>query len=145
MNDLEEWLAGRLAKAPRLPEGIGRFVCRIMPWVLIVFGILGLLGWLSAVGIFGFASILDAGDDWMLGTVPSVFAFAFILLLAPIAQGMEIAGGCLMLRRRRQGWQIAFYSVLLSFVFHLGCNITGVLWDLLFVYLLFQIRPFYSV
>jgi hypothetical protein len=145
MDNLENQLRKIFAdKLPGLPDNIKEYVAKFLPWILIVFGCIGLLAWLSAIGLFGYASMVTYGWAHGSGRIMSMFSLLVLYLLAPIMQVLSITGGYLMLSRRLSGWRIAFYSVLVSFVIHLlYFSLFGFFWDFLFVYLLFQIRGYY--
>ncbi|MDR7867381.1 MAG: hypothetical protein RIN56_11230 [Sporomusaceae bacterium] len=141
MNSLER-LFGRFFAdwLPGLPAGVRDWAAKILPWVVIVLGVLGLLAWLSVIGLFGAATLKTAGFS---RAFPS-FAAAVFHILVPILQALAIAGGCFMLKRRRLGWVLAFYALLLGILMNLvWFNPAGLIWDFVFAYLLFQLKPYY--
>jgi hypothetical protein len=146
LNELEEQLAKIfLEKMPELSGNAKEMSVKFLPWVLIVLGVFGLLAWLSAIGLFHFASLVVMG----LGHAPrqtfSLFTVLFLYILAPVMQALAVGGGYLMLSRRLTGWRIAFYSLLVSFIVHLAYfSIFGLFLDLAFAYLLFQTKEYYS-
>ncbi len=141
MNSLER-LFGRFFAdwLPGLPANAREWAAKILPWVIIVLGLLGLLAWLSVIGLFGAATLKTAG---LSHAFPS-FAAAVFHVLVPTLQALAIAGGYFMLKRRRLGWTLAFYALLLGILMNLACfNPAGLVWDFVFAYLLFQLKPYY--
>jgi hypothetical protein len=142
MNALEH-LFGRLFvdKLPPLSPTVKEWVVKILPWVLIVLGALGLLMWLGTIGLFGAAQTAAIGLQHYAASFLTVL---ILYILIPLLQLTAIAGGYLMLSRKRLGWLIAFYSLLLGLIVHiLYISLIGIILDLVFAYLLFQIRPYY--
>lgn len=142
MNALEE-LFGRIFadNLPPLPPAVREWVVKILPWIIIVLGALGLLAWLAAVGLFGHGQMAALSFHRY---APSIFAAIILYLFVPLLQLLGIAGGYFMLGRKRIGWRIAFYSLILGLVIHiLSISLGGIIVNLIFAYLLFQIRPYY--
>lgn len=142
MNALEDLFGKIIAeRLPPLSLAAKEWVVKILPWVLIVLGALGLLMWLGTVGLFGFAQTSGAGFQ---RHGPAVLAVFIIYILVPLLQLTAIGGGYLMLSRKRLGWLIAFYSLLFGLLVHLlYLSLIGLGLDIIFAYLLFQIRPYY--
>lgn len=124
-----------LNKLPSLPESIKEQAARFFPWILMVMGVLGLLVWLSSIRLlFGLAQY--APFD----------AFAAIyFIVAPVVETMAIYGGYIMLDRQRKGWSISLYALLIGVIVHIcSFSIVGIVLDFVFVYVLFQIKKFFS-
>jgi hypothetical protein len=140
MNSLERVFARFFAEwLPGLPPRVKEWAARVLPWVLIVLGALGLLAWMSVSGLFG-AAVKTAG----VSLAYPAFAAALFNILVPVLQLLAIAGGCYMLRRRHLGWRLAFYAILLGlFVNLVWLSPAGLVWDVVLLYLLFQLRHFY--
>ena len=50
-----------------------------------------------------------------------------------------------MMSRRRKGWRIALYALLIGFISHLlNFSVFGIVLDALFAYLLFQIKDYFK-
>lgn len=145
MNNLEQRLDELFLKTmPGLSAGVKETAAKVLPWLMMIFGGLGLLAWLSSLRFFfGFAGLVRS--------VVPVYAFsdAFMmiyLIAAPIAEVMAVYGGYLMLSRRRRGWILAFYALLIGLISQLcSFSIVGIVLNVVFAYLLFQIKEFYSV
>jgi len=146
MNALEDQLAKIfLEKMPALSGSAKEMTVKFLPWVLIVLGALGLLAWLSAIGLFRFASLVVMGLGHAPGQAFSLFTALFLYILAPVMQALAVGGGYLMLSRSLTGWRIAFYSLLVSFIVHLAyLSIFGLFLDIVFAYLLFQTKEYYN-
>lgn len=138
MNSLEKMLGQVFVDwLPGLPTNIKDWVVKILPWVLIILGALGLVGWLGVLGL------LPLSLKHL--TLGQTFAAVLFHLLVPILQVLTIAGGYFMLQRRRRGWALAFYALLLSFIVNLTWfNLAGIVFNLIFAYLLFQVKPYYQ-
>lgn len=126
---------------PPLPPVAREWVVKILPWILIILGSLGFVAWLAAVGLFGHTQSAALGFHRY---APSLFTAVILYLFVPLLQLLAVAGGYLMLGRKRLGWRIAFYSLVLGLVIHiLSLSLGGIIVNLIFAYLLFQIRPYY--
>lgn len=131
-----------LNKLPEMPQNAKEMAVKAVPWVLIVFGILGLLVWLSSISfLFGLSGLLAYSPGY---TVPGVL-MTISFLLAPIIQVMAVYGGYLMRTRQLRGWRFAFYALLFGLVTHIcSFSIIGILLDAVFAYLLFQIKAYFA-
>jgi hypothetical protein len=141
MNSLER-LFGRFFAdwLPGLPANVKEWVAKILPWILIVLGVLGLLAWLSILGLFGAATLKTVG----ISRAYPAFAAAIFHILVPVLQALAIAGGYYMLKRRRLGWVLAFWALLLGIIMNIiWFSLAGLVWDLILAYLLFQLKPYY--
>lgn len=142
MKALEE-LFGKIFvdSLPPLPAASREWVAKLLPWILLILGALGFLAWLSTIGLFGHGQMAAIG----LSRYGSSFFAAIILyLFVPALQLLAIAGGYLMLGRNRLGWRIAFYSLVVGLALHiLSLSLGGIIINLIFAYLLFQVRPYY--
>lgn len=140
MNSLEQWLQDLfVGKLPPMSGGAKETTAKVLPWVVIVFGCLGLFGWVASLqllfGVFGLAHYAGA-----------LYSFLVLvhLIIAPIAASLGICGGYLMLSRQRKGWQLVFYSLLIGFASTvLSLSVAGVIFNFAFGYLLFQIKESY--
>lgn len=142
MNNLEQKLDDLFKTMPGLSPGAKATAAKAVPWIMIVFGGLGLLAWLSTLRFFfGIAGLV-------INFIPgSMFSDAFMLIyliIAPVVEVMAVYGGYLMLSGRRKGWLLAFYALLIGLIPHLcSFSIMGIVLDVAFAYLLFQIKEFY--
>jgi hypothetical protein len=141
MNSLERFFdkifAGWL---PGLPANAKDWAAKILPWLLIVLAALGLLSWLSVAGHFGAAALGSTGIHYAY----PAFAAVVFNILVPVQFVLAITGGYYMLRRRRLGWRLAFYALLLGLLVNLvWFSMAGLVWSLIFAYLLFQVKPYF--
>jgi hypothetical protein len=146
MSTFEKFLCGLfLDKLPSLPPAIKESTAKILPWIFIVFGVLGVLALLSAYLSFSFVSMLAMGMGQVLGlSIPAV-GFIMIYLVTPAIQILSIAGGYLLLKKQFRGWQFTVFATLLSLISHLlYLSPFGLIVDVLFLYLLFQVRERYT-
>lgn len=131
-----------IERLPGLPVTMKETVAKIYPWIMIIFGVLGLLAWLYPVRFF-FGSY---------GLYPSMYSQGFFHLfmmayyvITLIVQVMVIYGGYLMINQQYKGWRIAFYALLIGCISHLlSFSFFGVAVDVLFFYLLFQIKDYFQ-
>jgi Na+/H+-dicarboxylate symporter len=140
MDGLEQKVSELFGNLPALSPGAKETAAKVVPWVLIVLGVLGMLAWLSSIrfffGMMGMASHFGVMGPGILTMVQ--------LLIAPIVQVLVIYGAYLMLSKRRLGWRIAFYALVFGFVSHiLAISVFGLILDCIFAYFLFQIREFF--
>ena len=136
MGMLEYYL---VKKAPyQIPENAKKWIVQWGPWIELVLLILALPVLLLALGISAafvpFASAGVAGG------------FSLVVIILVVQLGLEVAALPGLFARKRQGWTLAFYAQILSFVTSLfGRNIIGALLSLVVgLYVLFQIRSYYK-
>lgn len=136
MNSLEQKLEDFfLGQLPGMSENKKQMAVKVLPWLIIVFGVLGALAWLSSLRfLFGFAAGYLMSNIFMLT----------YFVLAPVMQALALYGGYLMMNKKRRGWRIALYSLLLGVISHICyLSILGLVVDFGFAYLLFQIKVYY--
>ncbi len=140
MDVLEQKLSEVFGNLPPLSPSARQMATKVVPWVLIVLGVLGMLAWLSTISVF-FGIMGVASHFGVMG--PGLLMIVH-LILAPIVQVLVLYGAYLMLSKRRQGWRIVLYALVFGVVTHLlAISILGLILDCVFGYLLFQIREFY--
>lgn len=129
-------------KLPALSEKTKESLVKYLPWVIIVLNVLGLLAWLGTIGLFGMG--MAVGMHAAPGMALSFMSMLVIYALTPVMLGLSLLGGYLMLQRKLIGWRIAFYSLLFGLIINiLHISVLGLALNLLFAYLLFQIRESY--
>ncbi|MBI1863038.1 chromate transporter [Candidatus Microgenomates bacterium] len=128
-------------KAPfQIPTGGKEFIVQYGPWITLVLLILALPVIFAALGLTAFLSPFAA----MGGQRASINFLSIILsVIALILEAMALPG---LFRRSKSGWNLLFYSSIVSAIdnlvnFHLGGLIIGLLigW-----YILFQVRSYYK-
>ncbi len=125
-------------KAPvAIPDAGREWIVKFGPWIAIVLLILTLPMLLVALGI-GTVLIPFGGPGYATG-----FGLATIVLIVQI--GLLIAALPGLFARKMSGWQLLFYSQVVGSVVSVltGSIVGGLLFGLIALYILFQIRPLY--
>jgi hypothetical protein len=138
-KDLEGFLDFYLVKkAPfQIPDGGREMIVKFGPWISLVLLILTLPLLLFALGI-GTILIPFGGLGYATG-----FGVLTIFVIAEV--GLLIAALPGLFNRKMSGWRLLFYSQLVSVVYNVlsGNIIGGLLFGLIALYILFQVRPLY--
>ncbi len=137
-NTLDEYLVG---KAPALPENWKVSIVKFLPWITLILLIIALPAVLVLFGIgtvlapFAYLGGMGAGTTYTLTLI--------VLALSLVLEAVAIPG---LFKRSRSAWNLLYYSVLVSFIYNLlNLNILGaVVWTLVYLYFLFQIRKHYT-
>jgi hypothetical protein len=125
-------------KAPfQIPDGVREWIVKFGPWITVVLLILTLPLLLIALGI-GTVLIPFGGIGYASG-----FGILTLFVIAEI--GLMIAALPGLFARKMSGWVLLFYSQLVSIVYSLlsGSIVGGLLFGLIALYVLFQVRPLY--
>jgi hypothetical protein len=131
-----EWYS----KLPPLPRNWNEVIVKITPWVALIFGVLGVLGSLAAVGILTFLApfvAMGAGvgqaTGGVVGSVLALVASALMVAAFPGTNARKVAG-----------WNLLFWSEIVSLVSSVVFfSVSGVIGVLIGLYILFQIKSFY--
>lgn len=147
MGEFDKLVSGLLVKKlPPLSPGAKDSAVKLLPWLFICFGALGLFAVLSAVVSFSFSSMMAMGMGQVMGMSIPALGFVMIYVLTPLIQVFSIAGGYCMLKHEFRGWQLAVIATFLSLLAHvLYLSIVGILFDVLFLYILYQIKERYVI
>lgn len=147
---LENWLAPLFEKAPHLPHNVRHTLASIAPWLAILGGILGLLALLSLLSML---PMLSALPFMAMGVGSAYYAMYPALLVALILGGigavLDLMAFSPLQKRKKSGWNLLFYSQLLSAIsilLHMfsGYSVFGSIIGLLIgLWLLFEIRSLY--
>ena len=130
-------------KLPLPPPGLMDGYMRFVPWIAIIFGVIGALAlFVGLVGVTFLTPILvlfggAAGLGYGGGLIISVIVGLAIAIL-------EVVGGYMMVQRRATGWWILAAGIvvqLLSSLFHVGV-IWLIIW-LLIAYIHLEVKPNY--
>jgi hypothetical protein len=168
MQQLEHTLDEMLVKkAPfQLPEGVRQGLVKVLPWLTLLGGALTLLGvW----GLFQAATLVDRwagvaselGVSWGVGTyvAPSAMTpLLWVSLVILLAEAILFFVAFPALQKyQKKGWNILFWVSLVNIAqgivqtvayanvyFNFGTLLMSVLSTLLGLYLLFQIRAYYT-
>ncbi|TSC79228.1 MAG: Uncharacterized protein G01um101425_728 [Candidatus Peregrinibacteria bacterium Gr01-1014_25] len=141
---LEQWLAPVFRKAPHLPPKARQTLVTIAPWLALVFGVLGVLAILST----GMLASMFFSFTMMLGGMTSI-ALLIALLASLLSAILELLAVKPLLARRKTGWNLLFYGMLvstLSFIANaiIGYgSLVGVVALVIGYWLLFEVREEY--
>ncbi|MBV9895290.1 MAG: hypothetical protein JO020_14060 [Chloroflexi bacterium] len=127
-------------KLPLAPPGLLNGYMAVVPWIAIIFGILGILVSLAAL----IGSTILGPLMVMFGAAGSGFALILASLLSLVIAALEVAGGFLMLQRRINGWWLMAVGMvvsLLSSLLHVSA--IGLIFWLLIAYIHLQVKPNY--
>lgn len=149
-NKLEAFLHTYLVqKAPALPKGFKDFVVVYGPWICLFFLVLGVLALIIILPLLFAATAITAAVSTTTGSgLLGLGTFGVLISLVfsvpqLILEGLAIPG--LLKRVKRNGWDYFFYAQLLGIVYEIiTFNILGLLVSILALYVLFQVREYYS-
>lgn len=139
-NDLIRPMEDMFSKLPSLPEGIREFIVMVTPWLALVFGILGVLGTLTALGLLtAFSPVV------VMGGLGSAAGVTIGVLLALASSVLLLAAFPGTKARKRTGWMFLFWSEIVSLVSSVvALSVGGVVFGLIGFYILFQIKSYYK-
>ncbi len=125
-------------KAPfQIPDAGREWIVKFGPWITLVLLILTLPLLLVALGI---------GAIFMpFGGIGYATGFGFLTLFVIAEIGLMIAALPGLFNRTMAGWRLLFYAQLVSIVHSLlsGSVVGGLLFGVIALYVLFQVRPLY--
>ena len=146
MTKIEDFLGALLYdKMPSLSDNLKNNAVKFLPWIIIFFGVIGLMAIVSILGIFSATAALTVSTTGILATqFLTAYDLILMYILSPLSSILAILSGYWMLHRQLLGWRLALISSLLGFIIQiLHISILGVVLNLFFIYLLFQIRDYY--
>jgi hypothetical protein len=126
-------------KAPfQIPQEAREWIVKFGPWITLVLLILTLPLLLAALGIGAFLMPF-AG----IGYAP---AFGILTIFVIVEVGLMIAALPGLFARKMAGWRLLFYSQLAGITYSVltGNIVGGLLFGLIALYILFQVRPLYT-
>lgn len=137
ISSMGEWFL----KLPALPKKWLDVIVSITPWIALIFGILGVLGSLAAVGILTFLAPFVA-----LGSGVGVASGGIIgAILALVASVLLLAAFTGTKARKISGWNFLFWSEVVSIISSVvAVSVAGVVGGLIGFYILFQIKSYYK-
>lgn len=137
ITTVEEWYS----KLPNLPKDARELLVTITPWAALIFGVLGVLGGIGGLGVFSaFSPLVMAGGG--AAALGSGIISAVLLLVSSVLLLAAFSG---TKARKLQGWKFLFWSEVVSVVAAvLSISILGVLFALIGLYLIFQIKSYYK-
>jgi hypothetical protein len=125
-------------RAPfQIPDQLKEILVRFGPWIALVLLVLSLPILLFA---FGVGSLFLPFAGWAYAT-----GFGYLTMLTLIEMGLLVAALPGLFARKLSGWNLLFYSQLISIVSSLlhGWILNAVVGGLISLYILFQIRSLY--
>jgi len=140
-NQLDAYAEQVRVKLPLAPPGLLNGYMNVVPWVAIVFGILGIL--ISLVALVG-SSVLGPLMV-MFGAAGSGLTLILGSLLSLSIAVLDVVGGWKMVKRQATGWwllALGYGIALVSSLFHV--SILGLIFWLLLAYLHLQVKPEYK-
>lgn len=122
VSGLEKWLDGVYAKAPALPAGARDWIANNAWWITLIGGLFGL--W----GAYSLWQVAQWGDGWIryanqvsdyYGTAPAattglgvtIWIVVVVVAVQAVLSLLAVSG---LKAHRKSGWNLLFYSALLS-------------------------------
>lgn len=145
LNGLRKALDKYYVKLPAFPKGLNDFIVSVAPWLALVFGVLAVIAGISAFGALSFMS--------PFATIAGVRGYAFAAILSAIvllAQGViELLAFSPLKARKVKGWNLMFYSLILSFVssiiaLNMYAVLNALVGALIGYYILYQVKSNYK-
>ncbi|HVZ11448.1 MAG TPA: hypothetical protein VG965_00275 [Patescibacteria group bacterium] len=128
-------------KMPPLPKKWNEAIVSITPIIALVFGVIGILVAIAALGVTSMLSPLIA-----IGAGVGVATNGIVgSLLYLIASALLLAAYSGTKAKKIGGWNFLFYSEAVTIISSLiAFNLGGVIGNLIAFYVLFQIKPYYK-
>jgi hypothetical protein len=126
-------------KAPfQLPDNAREWIVKFGPWITVVLLILFLPILLVALGL-GAVFVPFGGVGYAAG-------FGIMTIVLIIELGLMVAALPGLFARKMAGWTLLFYSQLVGIVYNVftGSVVGGLLFGLIGLYILFQVRTKYT-
>lgn len=143
-NQLITILEEQFKKAPQLPGSWRETIVSITPWIALIFGILGVLTSLGALGMSSVVSPLLV----MGGGVKGASGYFISILLSLVSSALLLASYPGTKKRLYKGWTFLFWSEIVSIVASLLGGVGGIISAIIFggiaLYILFQIKSYYK-
>jgi hypothetical protein len=127
-----------VTKAPfQIPDGGREFIVKFGPWITVVLLILTLPVLLFALGM-GAIFIPFGGMSY-------ASRFGVLTIFVVVQVGLMIAALPGLFARKMAGWRLLLYSQLIAIVYNVlsGNLVGGLLFGLVALYILFQVRTLY--
>ncbi len=136
-NDLIKTMEGFFAKAPALPTQAKEILVKIAPWIALIFGILGVIAGVGAIGISPLALLSGLGNSLtvLLSGVLTLISSVLMLLAYPKLRALKM-----------EGWKLLFWSEVAGVASSLIALAIGgaIIGGFIGFYLLFQIKSYYK-
>jgi hypothetical protein len=123
-------------QVPNLPVNIREILVKIAPWLALIFGILGVIVGLGALGLSPVALLGGLEASVMVLATGAISIVASVLMLMAYPK---------LMKKQYKGWELLFWSEVVSVVSAvLTISIGSILGVLIGFYLLFQIKSYYK-
>ena len=145
-NDIVLIMEPWFAKLPELPTNAKDILVKVMPWIALIFGILGVLGSIS-----GLLALTVTSPLAVIGGVEGVSSYGtgFIAtLIWLVSAALMLAAFPGLKAHSYKGWKLLFWSEVVSLigaVVSISSLVPGVIGALIGFYLLYQIKSYYKV
>lgn len=153
LASFEAWLYGIVyEKVPfKFPVNVREWIVKYGPWITLVLGLVLLPGLLAVFTISSYVATVYTA--YVAASVGPMYYVAMLMLAVQIV--VMFASISPLLKRKRIGWQLLFYSSTLSLVysifntfsygyFSFGTLIGGLIGAAIGYYVIFQIRSYYK-
>lgn len=162
MHQIEEKLNDLLVNkvSVKLPEGGRKGLVTALPWIALVFGVLGIFAALGMFGTIGYVTSLMATFDGLAGDIYyggynalSVPMLWLSLVLLAVESVMFLVAFAPLKAHKKKGWDLLLWVSLLNVAYSvvtllIQMNLVSLVFSLLFsavgLWLLFQVRTFYT-
>lgn len=133
IKNLEDFFA----KAPHLPKSWRDLIVKVVPWLALIFGILGILGGISALGVSPAAA---------LGGVNNSFTLIVAGIAGIISSVLSLMAFPHLRAHAYRGWQLSAYALVVNIIASVvTLDLLGaVLGFLIGFYFLFEIKSYYK-
>ena len=140
-NQIIDMVEDFFKKLPPLPKAWTDVIVKIVPWIALIFGLLGVLASLAAIGVSTVVSPIIA----MGGGVGAAANGMIGAVLALVSSGLLLASFPGTRKMKMSGWTLLFYSEVVSLVSSVVfLTVGGVIWTLVGLYIIFQIKKHYN-
>ncbi len=140
-NQLIDTLEEQFSKLPPLPKNWKDIIVNVTPWIVLIFGVLGVIGGLAGVGILAmFAPFIAIGSG--VGVASGSIIGALLWL---VSSALMVAAFPGTRAKKISGWNLLFWSEIVSAVAAVvSFSVGGVVGALVGLYILYQIKSYYK-
>jgi len=152
IRQIEDTLAGIFKDLPALPKGGKEGLVTIFPWIALIFGIVQLAG---AWGLYQLTNLTINTFGLYAAITPMQKATIYLSIVVLLIDAVILLMAFSPLQKKiRRGWDLLFiaglvnlaYGVLSIFMYSGGFGnfMIGVITSAIMLYLLFQVREYYT-
>jgi hypothetical protein len=140
LSQMDSYAEQLRVKLPAAPPGVLNFYMSWVPWLAIIFGVLGIL--ISLVALVG--STILGPLLVMFGSPGTGLGLIVGSLFSLASAALEFVGGWMMLQRRATGWWLLALGLAVSLLTSLfRVSVIGLIVGLLIGYVHLQVKPNY--